>query len=209
MKLSEWARRNGVHYQTAYRWFRSGTLPVPARKLATGTILVDVARAASAAGGVALYARVSAHDQRADLDRQLGRLAAWAAGQGLAVTQTVAEVGSGVNGNRPKLRRLLADPAVTAIVVEHRDRLARFGVEHVQAALSAHGRQVLIVDPGATSDAISDDLVRDMVEALTSFCARLYGPRGARNRALRAVTVVKQPPGRRAAERPVAGGGGR
>jgi putative resolvase len=62
MKLSEWARRNGVHYQTAYRWFRSGTLPVPARKLATGTILVEVPAVPQAAGAVALYARVSAHD---------------------------------------------------------------------------------------------------------------------------------------------------
>jgi len=190
MKLSEWARRNGVHYQTAYRWFRSGTLPVPARKLPTGTILVEVPSASDAAEGVALYARVSAHDQRGDLDRQLGRLAAWAAGQGLVVTHTVAEVGSGLSGNRPKLRRLLADPAVTTIVVEHRDRLARFGVEQLQAALSAHGRRVLVADPGESSD----DLVRDMVEVLTWLCARLYGRRGARNRALRAVTALKGPP---------------
>jgi putative resolvase len=191
MKLSEWARGNGVHYQTAYRWFRSGVLPEPARKLPTGTILVEVPSAAEVAGYVALYARVSAYDQRGDLDRQLGRLAAWAAGQGLVVTHTVAEVGSGLSGNRPKLRRLLADPTVTTIVVEHRDRLTRFGVEQLQAALSAHGRRVLVADPGETSD----DLVRDMVEVLTSFCARLYGRRGARNRALRAVTAVKGSPG--------------
>jgi putative resolvase len=108
----------------------------------------------------------------------------------LTVTRTVAEVGSGVNGNRPKLRRLLADPGVMVIVVEHRDRLARFGVEQVQAALSAHGRRILVADPGETTD----DLVRDMVDVLTSFCARLYGRRGARNRAVRAVTAVKQPP---------------
>jgi putative resolvase len=95
MKLSEWAKRNRVHYQTAYRWFRSGTLPVPARRLLTGTILVEVPAAADAAGGVALYARVSAHDQREDLDRQLGRLVAWAGAQRLTVMHTVAEVGSG------------------------------------------------------------------------------------------------------------------
>jgi putative resolvase len=77
-------------------------------------------------------------------------------------------------------------------VVEHRDRLARFGVEHLEAVLSAQGRGLVVVDPGETSD----DLVRDMIEVLTSFCARLYGRRGARNRALRAVTCAKQPPGR-------------
>jgi putative resolvase len=142
------------------------------------------------AGRTAVYARVSAHDQRADLDRQVGRVMAWASLQHLAVDQVVCEVGSGLNGRRPRLARLLADAQVTTIVVEHRDRLARFGVEQLQAALSAHGRRVVVADPGETSD----DLVRDMVEVLTSFCARLYGRRGARNRALRALTAAKRSP---------------
>ena len=58
MRLSEWARREGVHYQTAWKWFKDGTLPVPALQTATGTILVDEPRAEEV-GGVALYARVS------------------------------------------------------------------------------------------------------------------------------------------------------
>jgi len=124
----EWARREGVHYQTAWKWFKDGTLPVPARQSATGTILVDEPRVEDA-GGVALYARVSSSDQREDLERQVGRLAAWATAQGLGVTATVSEVGSGLNGSRGKLKRLLADPAVGTVVVEHRERLARFGVE--------------------------------------------------------------------------------
>jgi putative resolvase len=77
------------------------------------------------------------------------------------------------------------------IVVEHRDRLARFGVEYLEAALSAQARRLLVVDPGEASD----DLVRDMIEVLTGFCARLYGRRGARNRALRALTCARKPPG--------------
>jgi putative resolvase len=77
------------------------------------------------------------------------------------------------------------------MVVEHRDRLARFGVEQLEAALSAQGRRLVMVDPGETSD----DLVGDMIEVLTSFCARLYGRRGARNRALRAVSCASKPPG--------------
>jgi putative resolvase len=137
-----------------------------------------------------LYARVAAHDQRADLDRQVARLSGWAAGQGIGVAEVVCEVGAGMNGRRPKLARLLADPTVAMIVVEHRDRLARFGVEYLEAALGAQGRQVVVIDPSETTD----DLVRDMVEALTSLCAQLYGRRGARNRALRAVTCAKKPP---------------
>ena len=96
-----------------------------------------------------------------------------------------------MNGGRPKLRRILSDPSVTVIVVEHRDRLARLGTEQLDAALAAAGRRVLVADPGETSD----DLVRDMIEVLTSMCARLCGRRGARNRAMRAVTAVKREPG--------------
>jgi putative resolvase len=196
MKLAAWARANGVHPQTAYRWFRQGTMPVPARRLPSGTILVEVPGGNSDGTEqqrVVLYARVSVHDQRTDLDRQVARLSAWAAGQGIVVAEVVREVGSGLNGRRPRLRRLLADPTVAMIVVEHRDRLARFGVEYLEAALGAQARRLVVLDPGEASD----DLVSDMIEVLTSFCARLYGRRGARNRALRAVTCAKQLPGHR------------
>ena len=92
-----------------------------------------------------------------------------------------------MDGKRPRLRRVLSDPSATVIVAEHRDRLARFGVEHLGAALAAQGRRVLVADAGGTAD----DLVRDMAGVLTSMCARLYGRRGARNRAMRAVTAAK------------------
>jgi putative resolvase len=131
---------------------------------------------------------VSSHDQRADLDRQVAGLTDWATSNGHVVGEVVSEVGSGLNGNRPKLRRILSDPSASVVVVEHRDRLARFGVEHLEAALSAQGRKVIVTDQGETAD----DLVRDMIEVLTSMCARLYGRRGARNRAMRAVTATKQ-----------------
>jgi putative resolvase len=189
MKLSDWAAQQGVHYQTAWRWWKRGTLPVPARQLPSGTILVDVPAAAPhTRGRLVVYVRVSSHDQRADLDRQVARAVGWASEQHLAVDQVVTEVGSGLNGRRPRLARLLADAQVATIVVEHRDRLARVGVEHLEAALAAHGRRLLVADPDETTD----DLVRDMIEVLTSFCARLYGRRGARNRALRALTAAKR-----------------
>jgi putative resolvase len=202
MTLAEWARANGVHPQTAYRWFRQGTMPVPARRLPSGTILVDTP-GSPPGGRVVLYVRVSAHDQRADLDRQVARLTAWATNQGMVVADVVREVGAAVNGKRPRLRRLLADPHATTIVVEHQDRLARFGMEHLEAALAAQGRRLLVVDPGESTD----DLMRDLIDVLTEFCARLYGRRGARNRALRAVTAAKQsldPLGTRAADGPAA-----
>ena len=140
-----------------------------------------------AGGRTVAYCWVSWHDQRDDLERQAGRVGRWASEHGLSVDEVVTEVGSGMNAKRPRLARLLADGEVARIVVEHRDRLARFGVEHLAAALCAQGRAVLVVDEGEADD----DLVGDMTEVLTWFCARLYGRRGARNRALRAITAAK------------------
>jgi putative resolvase len=187
MRLSDWARIQGVHYQTAWKWAHEGKMPVPVVKTATGRYLV-LTGSAPAGGGAALYARVSSADQKPDLDRQVARLTEWATGNRLAVTRVVSEVGSALNGARPKLKRLLADPDVSVIVVEHRDRLARFGVEYIEAALAAQGRTVRVVDPGE----VEDDLVRDMTDVLTSFCARLYGKRAAKNRARKALAAAQQ-----------------
>ncbi|QBS37413.1 IS607 family transposase [Thermaerobacter sp. FW80] len=186
MKLSEWAKREGISYITAWRWWKAGRLPVPARQTPSGTILVDLP--APAKGKTVVYARVSSHDQKSDLDRQVARVTAWATEHGFHVGQVVTEIGSGLNGKRAKFRRLLADASVATIVVEHRDRLARFGVEYLEAALAAQGRRIVVVDPSESTD----DLVRDMIEVLTSFCARLYGRRGARNRALRALAAARR-----------------
>lgn len=179
-----------MNRHTAYRWFR-GDVAGTAERVGRLILVKTAASASAAAAGVVLYARVSSHDRRSDLDRQVARLTAWATERDLGVGQVVCEVGSGLNGKRPKLRRILSDPDARVIVVEHRDRLARFGVEHLEAALSAQGRRIVVADPGETTD----DLVCDMIEVLTGMCARLYGRRGARNRAMRAVTEAKREPG--------------
>ncbi len=185
MKLSAWAKANGLTYKTAWRMWRDGTLPVPAEQLATGTVLVHPPQAPTVAA-VALYARVSSADQKNDLERQLGRLAEYASREKLTVVRSVSEIGSGLNGHRAKVMSLLADPSVHTVVVEHRDRLARFGSEYIEAAMSASGRKVVVVD----QTEMKDDLVQDMVDVLTSFCARLYGRRAAKNRAAKALAAA-------------------
>jgi len=181
-----------VNKHTAYRWFREGTLPVPARRVGR-LILVELPGEQRRAARSVVYARVSAADQRADLARQVDRLAGEVTARGLSVDEVVREVGSGMTGRRPKLRRVLSDPTARTVVVEHRDRLARFGVEHLEAVLAAQGRRLVVVEEAETADDLVRDLVRDMVEVLTSFCARLYGRRGARHRALRAVSGATEP----------------
>ena len=110
MKLSQWAKKNGITYHTAWKLFRDGKLPVRSRQLETETILVyEDEPAASSASKVAVYARVSGSDQKSDLDRQVGRLCAAAIAAGTPASVIVAEVGSGMNGARPKLLRRRRD----------------------------------------------------------------------------------------------------
>jgi len=134
------------------------------------------------------YARVSSADQKPDLDRQKLRLLEHACTRRWVLDGVVAEIGSGLNGTRRKLLKALADPALGWLVVEHRDRLARFGFDMVDALLRARGGGVVVIDDGE----VEDDLVRDMTEVLTSMCARLCGRRSAKRRAQRAVEAAAQ-----------------
>ena len=120
-----------------------------------------------------------------------------ATAMGLTVTEVVGEVGSGMDGDRPKLARLLRDASVGVIVVERRDRLARFGLEQLSAALEATGRRIVVTDDTEAGESgvaavarVDDELLRDMAEVLTSLCARLYGRRSAARRARAALRAA-------------------
>lgn len=177
-----------MHYQTAWEWAVAGKMPVPVYQAPSGSWLVRE-RGTGEGGRVVVYCRVSSPGQKDDLGRQVGRVVRGATGLGRAVSGVVAEVGSGLDGKRRKLHRVLSDPGVTVLVVEHRGRLARFGAGHLEAALAASGRRIVVLDPGETTS----DLVRDPAEVLTSMCARLYGARAAKIRAARAVAAATGP----------------
>lgn len=190
MKLSIWAKRQGISYKTAWRLWASKKLPIPAEQLATGTIIVKEPEAAydTAPSLAILYARVSSSDQKQDLDRQLSRLVEYATSQGLQVISAIKEIGSGLNGKRPKLLSILRNPDIRTVVVEHKDRLVRFGFEYLEALFKASGRRIVVVDESE----MKDDLVQDMIDVLTSFCARLYGRRSAKNRAKKAIKEIEK-----------------
>lgn len=183
MKLADWARLQGISYRAAWNQYKSGRLGVPARQLPTGTIIVGVPEKDSK---VVIYSRVSSHDQKGSLPAQVERCTKFAKKNKLAISDVAMEVGSGMNGKRKKLIKILANPDITHIVVDHRDRLMRFGSDFVEAALSAKGAKLLVVD----SSELEDDLFQDMIAVLTSFCARLYGRRYAKNRATRLVEAA-------------------
>lgn len=186
MNLAVGAERNGVARVRAYRWFHVGLLPVAALRVGRLILVNDAAAETARHGRTAVYARVSSAEQKADLDRQVARVTAWATAEQIPVDKVVVGVGSALNGHRRKFLALLRDPSVHRIVVEHRDRFCRFGSEYVEAALAAQGRELVVVDAAE----VDDDLVRDMTEILTSMCARLYGKRAAQNRAGRALAAA-------------------
>ena len=188
ISLTAWGRLYGFDKATTSRLHRQGKLPpdLKIERFPTGRYYVVVPPETDSR--CVLYARVSSNDQREDLDRQAGRLVEWATRQGYRPDEVVKEIGSGLNGNRRQLRRIVGDGTVGIIIVEHRARLCRFGFEYIEAALSARGARILIME----EEEIEDDLVRDVTEVMTSLCARLYGRRSARRRAERAMVAAKE-----------------
>jgi putative resolvase len=115
---------------------------------------------------------------------RIPRLQAWgvssdyAAARGYQVSKEVSEVASGLNDHRPKLSKLLTDPTVGTIIVEHKDRLTRFGFEYIRQMLETLGRQLEVLFPSDTHD----ELVDDFVAVMTSMTVRLYGRRNTKRR---------------------------
>ena len=173
ISLTAWGRLYGFDKATTSRLHLTGKLPpeLQIEQLPNGRYYVVVPPENE--GRCVVYARVSSGDQKEDLDRQVGRVVEWATQQGCRPDEVVKEIGSGLNGNRRRLRRLVADHTVSTAVVEHRERLCRFGFEYVEAALAGRGARILVMDEGE----LEDDLVRDVTEVMTSLCARLYGRR--------------------------------
>lgn len=184
IQLSEWARRNGVSRMTAWRRAEAGQIE-GAEKNPVGHWVVAIEEQKTRFA--VAYARVSSHDQKADLDRQVARIAEWAALNRVQIDRFVKEIGSGLNEKRRELLALLEDESVETIIVEHRDRLARFGVRQLEASFSAQKRKIVVIDPAE----VEHELVQDMLDLMTSFSARLYGKRSAQNRAKRALAALK------------------
>ncbi len=185
MKLSEYAKQQGISYRTALRWWKAGQ--IPGFQAATGTIIVQEPPASgSAPQRVAVYARVSSHEHQATLDRQAERLVAYCAAKGYQVSRVVQEIASGVNDARPKLLALLEDQAITVIVIEHKASLTRFGFRYLETLLRGQGRALEVVNEAGNE---TEDLLADLTSILYSVCARLYGQRRAKRKM---ETILKQ-----------------
>jgi predicted site-specific integrase-resolvase len=172
VKLSKYAKMSGVSVRTLWRRIKDGTLKVEYSD--TGRVFINVEDEQPFILNVCIYARVSSSENKDNLERQKERLVSYCNAKGYKICRIVTEVGSGLNDERKKLESILTDKSINLIVVEHKDRLSRFGLNYIQKLLELDNRKIEIINPQSNDE---DDLMQDFVSIITSFTARLYGRR--------------------------------
>ena len=189
MKLSKWAKKQGLCYQTAWNIYKKGLIP-NAYQLPTGTIIVEDIRDNNIhMNSAAIYARVSNAENRSNLEGQIERLKLYCNAKGYNITAIVKEIGSGLNDKRPKLEKLLLEDSSKIIVIEHKDRLCRFGLNYIEKLLEKSGRRIEIINNVETD---KEDLMQDFVSIITSFTARLYGLRRSKRKTEKIIKTLKE-----------------
>jgi predicted site-specific integrase-resolvase len=170
-KISQYARKNNVTIRTIWNWIDKGK--VKTERTSTGGWLI-IEEDLTKYEKVAIYARVSSSENKDNLETQKNRLLLYCSAKGYKVEYVITEIGSGLNDNRPKLEKLLMDKSITKIVVEHKDRLSRFGLNYIEKLLSLDERTIEYINPVIDE---KEDIIQDFVSIITSFTARLYGQR--------------------------------
>ena len=186
LSISEAAKLKGVSVSTLRRWEAEGIL-IPERT-ADGhrrydlNQLLGIKKELSFTVG---YARVSSHEQKDDLERQIQVLELFSAQNGWQI-EIIKDLGSGLNYSKKGLKRLITlitNNQVERLVLTHKDRLLRFGSELIFSLCEIFGTEVVIIN--RTEDAsFEEDLANDVLEIITVFSARLYGSRSHKNRKL-------------------------
>ena len=133
---------------------------------------------------------VSSAENKDNLDRQATRLTQYAIAKGYQIVYIIKEVGSGLNDNRKKRELLLLKDDYDILLVEHKDRLGRFGTHYMDILLRRLGVNLEIVN---LADNGRDELMQDLVAIITSFAARLYGQRRAKRKTEKIVEALNSP----------------
>jgi len=191
MKLSEWARKVGISYRRAWQLFKDGKLS-NAYRLPSGTIVViDEEKSVKNIQEkvVAIYCRVSSAENKDNLERQAERLKEYAEARGYKIAHVVKEIGSGVNDARPKLIKLLQKKDYNILLVEHKDRLTRFGFNYLKILAEEQGKVIEVVN---NAEDEKEDLVQDFVAVIYSFSAKLYGLRRAKRKTEKIIQEIVQ-----------------
>ena len=184
IKASEYAKKMSLHIRTVYRYYHNGKIKGYQDK-ETGTIFIlnpfKNKNEDNLENKVVLYARVSSNENKNNLESQLERLRLFAIAKGYQIVKKIKEVGSGLNDNRSKLNYLLEKELneFKILLVEHKDRLTRFGFNYIDILLKSHNKQIEVIN---LVDSDKEDLIQDFVSVITSFCARIYGKRRSKRK---------------------------
>lgn len=185
IRLNKYAKLQGITYQAAWIRWNKGQIP-GAYRTSMGRVMVPL-HAQAPEPKVAIYTRVSSSENKGNLEGQVARLEQYALAKGWQVVSITKEVGSGLNEQRPKLDKLLRDTEWNILLVEHKDRLTRFGFTFIDTLLEQQGKRVEVAN---LADEGKADLIQDLVSVVYSFSARLYGLRRARKTAQQIMAVV-------------------
>jgi putative resolvase len=189
MKLSDYAKMKGVCYRTAWNWFNEGKIP-NAERLESGTIIVNSNINMKPANDVVLYGRVSTYAKKDDLTRQMDRLREFSNKNGFIIKKEFKEIASGMNDDRKILNKILQNQDYKTIVIENKDRLTRFGFNYIKLLLKNQDREIIVMNEEKNN---SDDLMKDFVSVITSFCCRLYGMRRGLKKTKEIKNTINQP----------------
>lgn len=179
-KLSQYAKENSVTYRTAFNHFKRGLIS-GAYQLPTGTIVIPDYKENNynKQEYVVTYARVSSSENKSNLDKQSERLSDFCSAKGWIIKENIKEIGSGINDNRKKLSKVLKEGKATKIVVEHKDRLTRFGFNYIKELCHKFNCDIIIINEAQEA---KEDVIQDFVSIITSFCAKIYGQRRNKRR---------------------------
>ena len=189
IKLSEYAKLNSIVYKTAWNRFKAGKIP-NAIKDEFGNVKVEIIDFNSSnSNRVAIYSRVSSNENKPNLISQSQRLQSYAIAKGYNITHIVEEVGSGVNDNRKKLQKLLQDNTWDILLVEHKDRLTRFGFNYIDTLIKNQNKTIEVVN---TAKDETSDIVQDLVSIIYSFSAKMYGLRRSKRQTEKILECINQ-----------------
>jgi excisionase family DNA binding protein len=193
ISIGDAAKELGISTKTLRRWTDTGKIkfersPTGQRRFFLADILRITRRDFNQLDNriTINYARVSSHDQKADLVRQAQVLEAFSATNGWQF-ETIQDLGSGLNYNNRGLQKLLKrimQGDVGRLVLTHKDRLLRLGAELVFAMCAEFETEVIIINKSNEEVTFEQELVQDMIELITVFSARLYGSRSQKNQKL-------------------------
>lgn len=129
-----------------------------------------------------VYARCSTAKQKENLERQKDRLMKYSESQGYKYI-VIDEIASGINEKRKGLHKLINlafQGKIERILIEYKDRLARFGYEYLDAIFKNLGIKVEIMDTKERK--YEEELAEDIMKILTCYSARYYGARGGKKK---------------------------